>query len=261
MHDNEQSDQLASDSGDRPVLELRKVDVAYHGDIRILQDLSMAVRPGRITGVIGPNGAGKSTALRTFYGLLKPVSGDVLVDGKVVTGMPPWRFIEHGIALVPQGRSLFNELSVEDNLRLACWTFRRDKARVAEALERTYAQFPMLKERRNHPAGAMSGGQQRFLELGRALALQPRAILLDEPTAMIAPKAAAEIYEFVRGLPQRGITVLLVDQNVRQCVRISDHVYVLELGRNKVDGSAQAFSQDASLRDMIAEWIDYRIDA
>lgn len=243
------------------MLELRSVDVAYHGDIRILQGLSMAVRPGRITGVIGPNGAGKSTALRTLYGLLQPVAGDVLIDGAIVTGMPPWRFIERGISLVPQGRSLFNELSVEDNLRLACWSFRRDKARVAEALERTYAQFPVLKERRLHAAGAMSGGQQRFLELGRALALKPRAVLLDEPTAMIAPRFAAEIYEFIHALPAQGITVLLVDQNVRQCVRVADHVYVLELGRNKVDGSAGAFAKDADLRNLIAEWVDYRIDA
>jgi branched-chain amino acid transport system ATP-binding protein len=248
-------------ANDRPVLELRSVDVAYHGDIRILQDLSMAVRPGRITGVIGPNGAGKSTALRTLYGLLKPVTGEVLVDGEVVTGMPPWRFIERGIALVPQGRSLFNELSVDDNLRLACWSFRRDKARVAEALERAYAQFPVLKDRRAQYAGAMSGGQQRFLELGRALALQPRAVLLDEPTAMIAPKLAAEIYEFIHGLPGQGITVLLVDQNVRQCVRVADHIYVLELGRNKVSGSAGDFAHDADLRNLIAEWVDYRIDA
>jgi branched-chain amino acid transport system ATP-binding protein len=244
-----------------PVLELRAVDVAYHGDIRILQGLSMAVRPGSITGVIGPNGAGKSTALRTLYGLLKPVVGDVLIDGAVVTGLPPWRFIERGISLVPQSRSLFNELSVEDNLRLACWSFRRDKARVAEALERAYAQFPILKDRRTQAAGAMSGGQQRFLELGRALALKPRAVLLDEPTAMIAPKLAAEIYEFIHGLPQQGVTVLLVDQNVRQCVRVADHVYVLELGRNKVDGSANDFARDADLRNLIAEWVDYRIDA
>jgi branched-chain amino acid transport system ATP-binding protein len=247
--------------GQRPVLELRAVDVAYHGDIRILQGVSLAVRPDRITGVIGPNGAGKSTALRALYGLLKPVAGEVLIDGEVVTGMKPWRFIERGIALVPQGRSLFNELSVEDNLRLACWSFRKDKARVAEALARAYEQFPMLKQRRSHAAGAMSGGQQRFLELGRALALQPRVILLDEPTAMIAPKLAAEIYEFIHGLPARGITVLLVDQNVRQCVRIADHVYVLELGRNKVDGAVGAFTQDADLRSLIAEWVDYRIDA
>ncbi len=244
-----------------PVVELRSVDVAYHGDIRILQGLSLAVRPGRITGVIGPNGAGKSTALRTLYGLLKPVAGEVLVDGKVVTGLPPWRFIERGIALVPQGRSLFNELSVEDNLRLACWSFRRDKARVEAAVERTYAQFPILKERRRQAAGAMSGGQQRFLELGRALALEPRAVLLDEPTAMIAPRFAAEIYEFIHALPRQGITVLLVDQKVRQCVRVADHLYVLELGRNKVDGSAGEFTKDADLRNLIAEWVDYRIDA
>jgi branched-chain amino acid transport system ATP-binding protein len=246
---------------DAPVMELRKASVAYHGDIRILQDLDLAVRAGQITGIIGPNGAGKSTALRTLYGLLKPIDGDVLVDGAVVTGMPPWRFIERGIAMVPQNRSLFNELSVEDNLRLACWSFRRDRARVAEALERAYAQFPILRDRRRQPAGTMSGGQQRFLELGRALALKPRVVLLDEPTAMIAPKLSAEIYEFIHGLPAQGITVLLVDQNVRQCVRIADHLYVLELGRNKVDGSATAFAHDDELRNLIAEWVDYRIDA
>ena len=246
---------------DDPVMALRDVSVAYHGDIRILQGLSLAVRSGKITGVIGPNGAGKSTALRTLYGLLKPVEGDVLIDGEVVTGLPPWRFIDRGIALVPQNRSLFNDLSVEDNLRLACWSFRSDRARVARALEHAYQQFPILRERRRLKAGAMSGGQQRFLELGRALALRPRVLLLDEPTAMIAPRLSAEIYEFIRGLPAQGISVLLVDQNVRQCVRISDHVYVLELGQNKVDGSAEAFAHDDSLRNLIAEWVDYRIDA
>jgi branched-chain amino acid transport system ATP-binding protein len=245
---------------DAPVMELRKASVAYHGDIRILQDLDLSVRAGQITGIIGPNGAGKSTALRTLYGLLKPIDGDVLIDGAAVTGMPPWRFIERGIAMVPQNRSLFNELSVEDNLRLACWSFRRDRARVAEALERAYAQFPILRDRRRQPAGTMSGGQQRFLELGRALALKPRVVLLDEPTAMIAPRLSAEIYEFIHGLPAQGITVLLVDQNVRQCVRIADHLYVLELGRNKVDGSATAFAHDDELRNLIAEWVDYRID-
>jgi branched-chain amino acid transport system ATP-binding protein len=243
------------------VMELRNASVAYHGDIRILQDLTLAVRAGRITGIIGPNGAGKSTALKTLYGLLRPIEGDVLIDGAVVTGLPPWRFIDRGIALVPQNRSLFNELSVEDNLRLACWSFRRDRARVEAALERAYAQFPILKERRKQPAGAMSGGQQRFLELGRALALKPRVVLLDEPTAMIAPRLSAEIYEFIHGLPAQGITVLLVDQNVRQCVRIADHLYVLELGRNKVDGATADFARDEQLRSLIAEWVDYRIDA
>ena len=242
------------------VLALDKVDVAYHGDIRILRGLSLEVRPGLITGIIGPNGAGKSTALRALYGLLKPVAGDVLIDGRAVTGLPPWKFIEHGIALVPQQRSLFNELSVEDNLRLACWSFRRDRRRVDEAIERAYAQFPMLRDKRRDLAGTMSGGQQRFLELGRALALRPRVLLLDEPTAMIAPRVSADIYDFISGLPAQGITVLLVDQNVRQCVRVAQHLYVLELGQNKVDGSAHAFKEDSGLRDLIAEWVDYRID-
>jgi len=253
---------MADAMQDRPAaLELVNVDVAYHGDIRILRGLSLKVRTGLITGVIGPNGAGKSTALRALYGLLKPVAGDVLIDGRRVTGLAPWRFIEHGIALVPQHRSLFNELSVEDNLRLACWTFRHDRARIEAALERAYTQFPMLRDKRRDLAGSMSGGQQRFLELGRSLALQPRVLLLDEPTAMIAPRISAEIYEFIRRLPAEGITVLLVDQNVRQCVRISDHLYVLELGQNKVDGAAADFQKDAGLRDLIAEWVDYRIDA
>jgi branched-chain amino acid transport system ATP-binding protein len=241
-------------------MELRGVDVAYHGDIRILRGLSLVLRPGRITGVIGPNGAGKSTALRTLYGLLRPVTGDVLIDGQRVTGLAPWRFIERGIALVPQSRSLFNQLTVEDNLRLACWSFRRDRHRVDQALDRAYTQFPILAQRRKDLAGSLSGGQQRFVELGRALALKPRAVLLDEPTAMIAPKQSSEIYEFIAGLPAQGITVLLVDQNVRQCVRIADHVYVLELGRNRVDGAARDFAQDADLRNLIAEWVDYRID-
>jgi len=243
------------------VMELVNVDVAYHGDIRILRGLSLKVRLGMITGVIGPNGAGKSTALRALYGLLKPVAGDVLIDGKVVTGLPPWKFIDHGVALVPQHRSLFSELSVDDNLRLACWSFRRDRTRVEAAVERAYAQFPMLRDKRRDMAGSMSGGQQRFLELGRSLALQPRVLLLDEPTAMIAPRISAEIYEFIAGLPAQGITVLLVDQNVRQCVRISDHLYVLELGQNKVDGTAADFQKDTGLHDLIAEWVDYRIDA
>jgi len=244
-----------------PAMALRGVDVAYHGDIRILQDLSLEVKTGVVTGVIGPNGAGKSTALRALSGLLKPVSGDVLIRGQRVTGMAPWEFIERRVAMVPQSRSLFGELSVHDNLLLACWTFRKDKARVARALEIAYERFPILKDRRTQMAGAMSGGQQRFLELGRALVLEPEVLLLDEPTAMVAPKLSAEIYEFIAGLPAQGISVLLVDQNVRQCVNVSDHLYVLELGRNKVDGSARQFGEDQALRDLIAQWVDYKIDS
>jgi len=242
------------------VMALRDVHVAYHGDITILNGLSLDIRDKRITGIIGPNGAGKSTALKTLYGFLRPRAGDILLRGERVNGMPPWDFIARGVAFVPQNRSLFNDLSVEDNLRLGCWPFKRDKARVEAALERVYAQFPILREKRRDTAGSMSGGQQRFLELARALALDPAILLLDEPTAMIAPRLSREIYDFIRLLPEQGITVVLVDQNVRQCAAVSDHMYVLDLGRVRGEGDRATFANDTQLKAMIAEWLDYQID-
>jgi branched-chain amino acid transport system ATP-binding protein len=164
------------------------------------------------------------------------------------------------VAYVPQNRSLFDELSVEDNLRLGCWAFRNDRRRVAEAIEVAYDHFPLLKERRKDMAGSMSGGQQRLLELGRSLAIRPSIILLDEPTAMIAPRLSREIYDFIKALPKSGITVVLVDQNVRQCVAVSDYLYVLELGRVRGEGDRASFGDDTQLRSMISEWLDYQID-
>lgn len=242
------------------VMAVRDAWVSYHGDIAVLQGLDLEVRRGRITGIIGPNGAGKSTALKTLYGFLRPHQGDIFLEGERVTGMQPHQFIERGVAYVPQHRSLFDDLSVEDNLKLGCWSFRRDKRRMADALERVYVQFPILAERRKSSASTLSGGQQRFLELGRALVLEPKVMMLDEPTAMIAPRVSQELYEFIATLPDKGITVILVDQNVRSCVRVSHHVYILDLGQNRADGDAADFAGDARLRDMIAEWLDYRID-
>lgn len=241
------------------MMELRDVYVSYHGDISILNGLSLRVKVGTITGIIGPNGAGKSTALKTLYGFLKPQKGDILVRGERVNGLPPYDFIKRGVAYVPQNRSLFNELSVEDNLRLGCWPFRRDRDRIQASLDESYRRFPMLKDKRRTLAGSLSGGQQRFLELARALALQPQAVLLDEPTAMIAPRLAREIYDFIVQLAESGITVVLVDQNVRQCVAISHYLYILELGRNRAEGDRSAFAGDVQLKEMIAGWLEYRI--
>jgi branched-chain amino acid transport system ATP-binding protein len=241
-------------------MELREVFVAYHGDISVLNGLSLEIAEGTITGIIGPNGAGKSTVLKTLYGFLHPSKGDVILRGERVNGLPPYAYINRGVAYVPQNRSLFNELSVEDNLRLGCWAFRNDKRRVAEALEIAYRHFPLLKERRNALAGSMSGGQQRFLELGRSLALKPSVILLDEPTAMIAPRLSREIYDFIKTLPDAGITVVLVDQNVRQCTAVSEYMYVLDLGRVRAQGDRASFGDDTQLRDMIADWLDYQVD-
>ena len=243
-----------------PVMELREVFVAYHGDITVLNGLSLSVAEGTITGIIGPNGAGKSTVLKTLYGFLTPSAGDVMLRGERVNGVPPYEYVERGVAYLPQNRSLFDELSVEDNLRLGCWTFRHDKRRVAEAIEIAYHHFPLLKERRKELAGAMSGGQQRFLELGRSLAIQPSLLLLDEPTAMIAPRLSREIYDVIKTLPAAGITVVLVDQNVRQCAAVSEYMYVLDLGRVRAEGDRASFGDDTQLRDMIAEWLDYQVD-
>jgi branched-chain amino acid transport system ATP-binding protein len=242
------------------ILELDDVHAAYHGDIMVLNGITLAVKRGGITGIIGPNGAGKSTALKTMYGFLEPSHGEVRLKGERVNGLSPSKMVTRGVAFVPQNRSLFNDLTVEDNLRLACWHFRRDKSRVAHALERVYDRFPVLRERRHTLAGRMSGGQQRFLELGRVVVLDPEVVLLDEPTAMIAPRLSRELYEFIAGLPAKGITVVLVDQNVRQCANVSDDLYVLDLGTTRAHGTSEEFGGDEELRAMIQEWLDYQID-
>lgn len=240
-------------------IETRDVHVAYLGDIHILRGLSLAAGRGRITGIIGPNGSGKSTALKTMCGFLKPRRGEVLIEGVSTPGLRPCDLAGRGVAYVPQARSVFGGLSVEDNLRLGCWSFRRERPRVAAALADAYGRFPILAERRRAPAASLSGGQQRLLEIARALVVSPRLLLLDEPTAMIAPRFAQEIYAFIESLPQQGVSVVLVDQNVRQCVRISDEVYILDLGTVRAFARRGDLAGEESLRAMIGDWLDYRV--
>ncbi|MEI2417452.1 ABC transporter ATP-binding protein [Orrella sp. JC864] len=242
------------------VLSLNEATVAYHGDITILNRVSIAARKGCITGIIGPNGAGKSTVLKTLFGFLPLRHGSIVLGGQDISREPASRRAGRGMAYVPQSRSLFADLSVEDNLLLGCWPFRKDRARVRRRIDAVYSRFPILAEKRRDPVSSMSGGQQRFVEFGRALLIEPSVILLDEPTAMLAPRISKEIYALVRGLADEGMTVVLVDQNVRRCAEIADHLYILELGRNKAEGDRQAFEQGAGLRDMVATWMDYRID-
>ncbi|MGV6874351.1 ABC transporter ATP-binding protein [Pseudochelatococcus sp. B33] len=253
-------DNQSSIADGEAIMALDNVSVAYHGDITILNGVNLLARKGQVTGIIGPNGAGKSTALKTLYGFLRPTSGHIRFKGESLNGQPPYTFIERGVAFVPQNRSLFGDLSVEDNLRLGCWVFRKDRARVARVLDSAYGQFPILGQKRHDAAASLSGGQQRFLELARALALEPEVVLLDEPTAMIAPRFSREIYDFIKTLPARGISVVLVDQNVRQCAAVSDYLYVLELGRNRAEGGREMFEGESALQKLIAEWLEYRID-
>lgn len=243
-----------------PTMAIKDVTVAYHGDITILNNVSIEARAGQVTGIIGPNGAGKSTALKTFFGLLPLRSGSVMLQGRDISRQKPHDRAGEGVAFVPQHRSLFADLSVEDNLALGCWVFRHDKARVRRRIDAIYERFPILRDKRNDPVSSMSGGQQRFVEFGRALLLEPSVILLDEPTAMLAPKISREFYTLIRSFADEGMTVILVDQNVRRCAEISDHLYILELGRNKADGSREQFQEGSALRDMVAAWMDYKID-
>ncbi len=254
------ADAKTSAASGETILGLEDVSVSYHGDITILDGVNLSARKGMVTGIIGPNGAGKSTALKTLYGFLKPSKGHIRYKGESLNGKPPFTFIERGIAFVPQNRSLFGDLSVEDNLLLGCWVFRKDAVRVKRILDAAYAQFPILGDKRHDAASSLSGGQQRFLELARALALEPEVVLLDEPTAMIAPRLSREIYDFIKELPSKGITVVLVDQNVRQCAAVSDYLYVLELGRNKAEGGREMFEGDSALHRLIADWLEYKID-
>jgi len=241
-------------------IALSDATVAYHGDIVILDQVSLVARAGQVTGIIGPNGAGKSTVLKTLFGFLPLRTGQVSLHGRALERIPPDARAALGVAFVPQHRSLFGELSVEDNLQLGCWSFRRDHARMRRAIDRVYARFPILAEKRRDPVASMSGGQQRFVEFGRALLLEPSVILLDEPTAMLAPKIAKDLYALIRAFADEGMTVVLVDQNVRRCAEIADYLYILELGRNKAEGNRTQFQSDTKLHDMVSAWMDYRID-
>ncbi len=234
-------------------IEVDSLTVSYFGDIFVLQDVSLKADRGKITCIIGPNGAGKSTLLKAIFGFLKPKSGRILYNGKEVTTLEPHRKLKAGISFITQDRSVFPTMSVEENLELGAWTFRRDGARVRKELEAIYGRYPRLRERRNVKAGRMSGGEQRMLEVGRALMTNPTTILFDEPTAGLAPNIAKEIYSEIRKLGDEGKTILLVDQNIAQGLGVSDYVYVLELGCVKYQGTVDDVK--GKLTEIVRSWV------
>lgn len=224
------------------VLELRDLSVGYYRDLNILSDLHIKARAGQITTILGANGVGKSTALKAAFGFLPPSKGDVLLMGESILSLPPHEKILKGLAYIPQQPGVFKDMTVEENLQLGGWTFRRDRARIRDKIEANYARFPALRDKRRQITGELSGGQQRMVEIGRTLMAEPKMMLVDEPTAGLSKMLAQEVYEILRNLTTReGITILLVDQEIRQALRIADYVYVLELGRNKFDGPVSEF--------------------
>ncbi len=234
-------------------LEVRNLVVGYTREVPILRGVELTARDGLVTVVIGPNGAGKSTLLRAIYGYLRPSEGDILHDGRSIRGLSPHRMLEEGIGLLLQGRSIFPAMTVEENLELGGWIIRRDRARLRRAFEEVYARFPVLRERRHDPAGALSGGQQRMLELARITMTGPRTLLLDEPSVGLMPRLVDEVYDEISKLKGEKFTILMVDQNVKKAIEIADFVYVLNLGENSHQGPVEEFRH--RLEDIVREWL------
>ena len=219
------------------MLKIDNLHVSY-GGIRALQGVSLAVPEGKIVTLIGANGAGKSTTLRTISGLVKADSGSITYEGQELLGMPINKILEKGIALVPEGRRVFTNLSVLENLRIGAY-LRNDKAQIEKDLQWVYELFPRLKERSWQMAGTLSGGEQQMLAVARALMSKPKVIMMDEPSLGLAPLVVKGIFDIIRTINDQGVTVLLIEQNANMALKVADYAYVLETGRITLTGTGK----------------------
>jgi ABC-type branched-subunit amino acid transport system ATPase component len=226
------------------LLEMKNVVAGYLRGVNVLRGVNLHINRGELVCLIGPNGAGKSTVLRTMSGLLNPSQGEIIFDGENIAGLRPDLVLRRGIAQVPQGHSSFPAMTVHENLLMGAYTVS-DRAKRRRSLEQVYEMFSMLAERREAKAGNLSGGQQKVLEIGRALMINPRIMLFDEPSLGLAPKMAQMVFQTIKQLQNgAGITVLMVEQNAKSGLAISDRAYVMELGRDRLEGPAQALLND-----------------
>ncbi|MBS6628704.1 MAG: ABC transporter ATP-binding protein [Clostridiales bacterium] len=219
----------------------------YYGVIQAIKGISFEVNQGEVVALIGANGAGKTTTLHTLSGLLPAKEGKIVFDGKDITKTPPHKIVSMGMAQVPEGRRVFQELSVLENLKLGAYT-RSNKAEISETLEKVYERFPRLKERKNQVAGTLSGGEQQMLAMGRALMSKPRLILMDEPSMGLSPLLVSEIFDIIEEIRNSGTTVLLVEQNAKKALSIADRAYVLETGSITLSGPASELINDDSVK-------------
>src|SRR6266850_8361575 len=229
------------------MLDVDRLEVAY-GDAVAIRDVSLVVRERELVTVVGPNGAGKTTLINGLAGLLPTRSGTLRLDGIDLRALPPHHFCRHGIALVPEGRRLFPAMTVEENLEMGCYA-PAARARRSQSLERVYATFPILRERRRQLAGSLSGGQQQMVAIGRALMAMPRLLLLDEPSLGLAPQIVDQVFAVVAGIHAEGVAVLLVEQNIVQAFAIAARAYVLEQGRIVAEGAPSDLARDARIRE------------
>jgi branched-chain amino acid transport system ATP-binding protein len=234
-------------------LEVNNITSGYVKEVSILKDVNVVAKKGALTGIIGPNGAGKSTLLKTIYGYLHPTQGDVLHHGQSIKGHKPDQMLGQGIAHLIQGHSVFPAMTVEENLELGGWIIKNDRRALDKALDEVYENYPALKNKRKMVAGALSGGEQRTLEIARLTMTQPRTILIDEPSVGLMPKLVDRVYEEIIKLKELGYTILIVDQKVHKAVDVADYIYVLRLGRNSHHGPKEEFVD--TIEDIIREWI------
>ncbi len=220
----------------------------YYGYVHTLKGINLTVEEGEIVCLIGANGAGKTTTLRTISGLIRPREGRILFDGKEIQGMPAHKIVQMGVCHVPEGRQIFSTLTVMENLNMGAYTLGGDKEAIEENRRRVFDLFPRLEERKNQLGGTLSGGEQQMLTIGRALMSRPRLLMLDEPSLGLAPLLVKTIFEVIQEINQRGVTILLVEQNARAALKIAHRGYVLETGRVVLSGRAQELLQDERVR-------------
>ena len=228
------------------MLEIKDIEV-YYGMIQAIKGISFEVNEGEDIALIGANGAGKTTTLHTITGLLSPKKGSVIFEGKDITKVPAHKIVSLGIAHVPEGRRVFAELTVYENLKMGAYT-RKDKDEIEKTLEMVYKRFPRLEERKNQLAGTLSGGEQQMLAMGRALMSHPKIIVMDEPSMGLSPILVNEIFDIIQEVSKGGTTVLLVEQNAKKALSIADRAYVLETGRIVLEGDAKVLMNDDSIK-------------
>lgn len=228
------------------MLEVKDLQVFY-GMIQAIKGISFEVNEGETVALIGANGAGKTTTLHTITGLLSPKKGSVVFEGKEITKVPAHKIVSLGMAHVPEGRRVFAQLSVYQNLKMGAYT-RKDKAEIDEMLETVYKRFPRLKERQNQMAGTLSGGEQQMLAIARALMSRPEIIMMDEPSLGLAPIIVKGVFDIIREINKQGKTILLVEQNANMALRAADHGYVMETGRITLSGTGAELAEDESVK-------------
>jgi branched-chain amino acid transport system ATP-binding protein len=228
------------------ILNLTDIHGGY-GDANILNGVSMEVSPGEIVAIVGPNGAGKSTTMKAVFGLLRVRQGSIIFDGQTITGWTPNRIVQAGICYVPQVENIFSEMSVHENFEMGAFLRKGD---LSAAFDRVYGLFPDLKAKRNAISGSLSGGQRQMVAMGRALMLDPKVLLLDEPTAGLSPKYMEQIFVISRNIRDTGVAILLVEQHAKQALAISDRGYVLAVGANRHHGTGQELLADRHVAEM-----------